>query len=66
MPGWRGRAAAVALFFLPLLAFAQNQEELSFPFVSLLSAEPAGYQIKLTCRDAPDTVARYLVYRGSQ
>ncbi|HVP19271.1 MAG TPA: hypothetical protein VMU36_09765 [Spirochaetia bacterium] len=65
MPVQRGRAAAIALFLLPLLAFAQD-EELPFPFVSLLTAQTAGYQIKLTWRDSPEKVVRYLVYRNSQ
>lgn len=65
MPVWRGRVLMIALAFLPLLAFAQD-EELLFPFVSLLAAEPAGYQIKLTWRDAPEKVSRYLVYRSGQ
>jgi len=63
----RGRAAVIALFFLSsVLVFSQDEEELPFPFVSLLKAEPAGFQIKLSWRDAPETVTRYLVYRYTE
>jgi hypothetical protein len=61
-----GRIAAVlVLLFSSLLAFAQ-EAELPFPFVSILKAEPTGYQIKLSWRDSPDSVARYTVYRYDQ
>jgi hypothetical protein len=66
MPTWRGPAAALALLVLPLLAFSEDQGDLPFPFVSQLAAEAAGYQIKLTWRDAPEAVARYLIYRSGQ
>lgn len=60
----RGRVAVIALFFLSsVLMFAQNEEELPFPFVSILKAEVAGFQVKLSWRDAPEAVARYIVYR---
>ena len=63
----RGRAAVIALFFLSsVLVFSQDEEELPFPFVSLLKAEPAGFQIKLSWRDAPETVTKYLVYRYTE
>ncbi len=63
----RGRAAVIALFFLSsVLVFSLDEEELPFPFVSLLKAEVAGFQIKLSWRDAPETVTRYLVYRYTE
>ncbi|HTP58348.1 MAG TPA: hypothetical protein VMM82_05480 [Spirochaetia bacterium] len=62
----RGRVAAVLVLLLSsFVAFAQ-EAELPFPFVSILRAEPAGYQIKLSWRDSPDTVAGYNVYRSDQ
>ncbi len=61
------RAAAVALFlFSSFLAFSQDEAELPFPFVSMLKAESAGFQVKLSWRDSPDKVARYTVYRYDQ
>jgi hypothetical protein len=60
------RPAAVAmLLLLSFLAYAQD-EDLPFPFVSLLKAEPAGYQVKLSWRDAPEKVASYIIYRSAQ
>jgi len=62
-----GRIAAVlVLLFSSLVAFAQEEAELPFPFVSILKAEPSGYQVKLSWRDSPDTVAVYTVYRSDQ
>ena len=67
MTGERTRAAAVALLlFSSFLAFAQDEAELPFPFVSLLKAESAGFQVKLSWRDSPDKVAKYTVYRYDQ
>ncbi len=67
MTGARFRAAAVVVFFFSsLFAFSQDEEELPFPFVSQLSAEAVGFQVKLTWRDSPERVARYLVYRSAQ
>ncbi|MGA2612855.1 MAG: hypothetical protein ABSG38_05320 [Spirochaetia bacterium] len=67
MTGLRGRAAAAAVFFLAsFIAFSQDEGELPFPFVSQLSAEAVGFQVKLTWRDSHENVARYLVYRHDQ
>jgi len=67
MTGGRTRTAAVAiLLFCSFLAFAQDGAELPFPFVSLLKAESAGFQVKLSWRDSPDKVAKYTVYRYDQ
>jgi hypothetical protein len=67
MTGARIRAAAVTGFLLSsILAFSQNEATFRFPFVSLLTAENAGYQIKLSWRDSPDKVFRYVVYRYLQ
>ncbi|HUI72567.1 MAG TPA: hypothetical protein VL354_18750 [Spirochaetia bacterium] len=61
------RVAMAAAFLLSsVLAFSQDDEEMPFPFVSLLKAQPAGFQIKLSWRDAPEAVASYSVYRYGQ
>jgi hypothetical protein len=62
----RRRFAVFVLLFSSFIAFAQEAAELPFPFVSLLKAEPAGYQVKLSWRDAPEKVALYSIYRYGQ
>ncbi len=62
----RACVAFVAFFFLPLLASAQDTKELPFPFVSELKAEVAGFQIKLSWKDAPEPVAKLVVYRSRE
>jgi hypothetical protein len=67
MTGAHIRTAAVAVFLLSsFLVFSQDEVIFHFPFVSLLTVENAGYQIKLSWRDSPDKVLRYIVYRYLQ
>jgi hypothetical protein len=57
---------AALLCLAPCLAVGQEAAAPTVPYVSMLSAESAGGQVKLTWQDAPDAGGACLVYRYPQ
>lgn len=59
-------ALAVCILLAPFLAFGQEATGIPAPYVSRLTAESAGSQVKLTWKDSADVVGTCLVYRHAE